>query len=335
MKAFQLTDAGVCTFLDREMPVLENEDSVIVEVKAVGICGSDIHSYKGGSNCPVVPGHEVAGIVKEKGANVTKLEIGDHVVLEPLVSCGHCYACRVGRPNVCTTAKCIGCHMDGGMTEYFMYDQAHWHKIPENISWEAATLIEPYTVGAEVVDRGDVMEGDNVLIYGAGPAGLIALDMCKKIGTTVIMSEVVDGRLDRAKKMGADYCINSLKEDVEARVKDITGGEGPNVIIDCAGLPQMLDQFVRMVSFGGRVVLMGVNLKESSYPMLWVSVKEVGIVGSRMQCHKFKPVIENIDDYLSKADLLVTDVFPFEKAEEAFALAAKAAPDTSKVVVKF
>jgi L-gulonate 5-dehydrogenase len=149
------------------------------------------------------------------------------------------------------------------------------------------------------------------------------------------MSEVVDGRLDRAKKMGADYCINSLKEDVEARVKDITGGEGPNVIIDCAGLPQMLDQFVRMVSFGGRVVLMGVNLKGSSYPMLWVSVKEVGIVGSRMQCHKFKPVIENIDDYLSKADLLVTDVFPFEKAEEAFALAAKAAPDTSKVVVKF
>ena len=193
MKALQIAQAGVCRFLDLPMPELVNDDSVIVEVKCVGICGSDVHSYVDGNNCPVIPGHEVVGIVHSKGKNVAKLELGDHVVLEPLVSCGECYACKKGIPNVCEKAMCIGCQTDGGMREFFQYDQHHWHRIPKELPFDTASLIEPYTVGLEVVSRGEVMRGDTVLIHGAGPAGLIAMDLAKRRGATCIVSEAVDG----------------------------------------------------------------------------------------------------------------------------------------------
>ena len=335
MKAFEISGIKSCRYLDLEPPKLESDDSVIVKVKCVGICGSDIHSYTHGLNTPVIPGHEVVGTVVEAGKNVTKIRVGDHVVLEPLVSCGTCYACRKGKRNVCREAKCLGCQLDGGMREYFQYDQDHWHKIPENLPWKSAVLIEPYTVGLEVVSRGRVQAGDTVLIHGAGPAGLIAMDMANKLGATCIVSEVVEGRLEQARNLGAAYTINPKQEDLRARVKEITNGEGPNVIIDAAGLPFMLEQSVEMVSNAGRIVLMGIGLGEAKFTMIWCTAKEVDIVGSRMQQARFQPVIENCFDYLSHADKLVTDVFPFTQAAEAIALAAQAAPHTAKVVVEF
>lgn len=335
MNALRIAAAGKCEFLQLPEPKLSNEDDVIVQVKCVGICGSDVHSYAHGANCPVIPGHEVVGIVAEKGKNVSKLDVGDHVVLEPLVSCGECYACEKGYPNVCKNAMCLGCQTDGGMREFFVYDQSHWHKLPQALPFEAAVLIEPYTVGLEVVTRGEVREGDVVLIHGAGPAGLIAMDLSKKLGATCIISDVVDGRLKIAQKLGADYTLNPTKTDLPAFCMDITGGEGPNVIIDAAGLASMMDANVKLVSQAGRIVCMGIDLREASYDMLQVSIKEASIVGSRMQQKRFPAVIANCWDYLKVADRLVTDRFPFAQAEEAMKLAAKAAPDTAKVIVTF
>ena len=335
MKAFRILTNSTCDFIDLPMPQLQDEDSVIVKVKCVGICGSDIGPYKNGRKEPVIPGHEVVGTVVEKGSNVKKLEIGDHVVLEPLVSCGKCYACRKGWPNVCKEAICLGAQVDGGMCEYFQYDQDHWHKIPSDLDWRAASLIEPYTVGVEVLSRGNVQKDDFVLIHGAGTAGLVALDLCKKIGATVAVSEIVDGRLERAKLLGADYTINPLREDYKERMKELTE-EGPNVIIDCVGLPQNLSEGVDILSFAGRYILMGLgNRADASYNMLWLTGKELDIVGSRMQRKRFIPVIENCREYLKNADLLVTDVYPFEEADKAMAHAAAAAPETTKVVVEF
>lgn len=335
MKAFQIRGPEDCTFLDLPVPSLETEDSVIVEVKAVGICGSDVHSYRHGLNCPVIPGHEVAGVVCEKGSRVEKFEIGDHVVLEPLVACGICPTCKKGRKNVCMQAKCIGCQLDGGMREYFQYDQYHWHKIPKELPWESVTLIEPYTVGIEVVSQGQVEEGDTVLIHGAGPAGLIALDICKKLGAVCIVSEVVDGRLERAGNMGADFLINPGCEDLQKRVKEITCGEGPNVIIDAAGLAPLMEENVRLVSQAGRIVCMGIDPRKAAFEMPWVSVKEITIVGSRMQSGHFPRVIEHSSEYLESAKWLITDKIPFAEAHRAMDLAARTDPDTSKVVVMF
>ena len=334
MKELRYTGSETCAFSEVEMPVLKDDDSVIVKVKAVGICGSDIHNYKMGTN-HVVPGHEVVGIVVEKGANVAKFEVGDHVVLEPLVSCGECYACRKGYRNVCRTAKCIGVHLDGGMQEYFQYDQFHWHKIPADLPWKAAALIEPYTVGVEVTSRARIVEDDIVLIHGAGPAGLIAMDMAQRKGAKCIISEVVEGRLEQARALGAAWTINPLKEDLVAKCMEITGGEGVNVVIDAAGLPSFLKQAVEITSAGGRIVVMGVREGAAQYNMLLCSVKGLDIVGSRMQQNRFPEVIENCYDYLQNADKLATSSFPFEKAPEALALAASAAPDEAKVVVEF
>ncbi len=336
MKAFQITGPETTALIEKERPQLENEDSVIVKIKCVGICGSDIHNYKAGPiNGTVIPGHEAVGVVVEKGSNVTKLEIGDHVVLEPLVSCGKCYACRKGYNNVCREAKCIGVHLDGGSQEYFQFDQDHWHKIPKDLPWKNAILIEPYTVGVEVTSRGRVEKDDWVLIHGAGPAGLIAMDMAHKKGAKCIISEVVEGRIEQAKALGAEATVNPLKESLEERVMEITG-EGPNVVIDAAGLGSFLDQAVKMVTPAGRIVCMGIGSRvEAEYLMVLASVKEVDIVGSRMQQHRFPEVVENCWDYLQHADKLVTAAYPVEQAGEAIALAAKAAPDQCKIIIEF
>ncbi len=336
MKALQITGPKTTALIEKERPQLENEDSVIVKIKCMGICGSDLHGYQNGpAQGTVIPGHEAVGVVVEKGSNVTKLEIGDHVVLEPLVSCGKCYACRKGNNNVCREAKCIGVHLDGGCQEYFQYDQDHWHKIPKDLPWLSAILIEPYTVGVEVTERGRVEKDDWVLIHGAGPAGIIAMDMAHKKGAKCIISEVVEGRLEQARALGAEATINPLKENLEERVMEITG-EGPNVVIDAAGLGGFLDQAVKMVTPAGRIVVMGIGRNmDAEYLMVLASVKEVDIVGSRMQMHRFPEVIENCWDYLQNADKLVTSVFPVERGDEAFALAASAAPDQCKVVIEF
>ena len=159
----------------------------------------------------------------------------------------------------------------------------------------------------------------------------------KHIGEAIIQAcrEIVDGRLERAKLLGADYTINPLREDYKERMKELTE-EGPNVIIDCVGLPQNLSEGVDILSFAGRYILMGLgNRADASYNMLWLTGKELDIVGSRMQRKRFIPVIENCREYLKNADLLVTDVYPFEEADKAMAHAAAAAPETTKVVVEF
>src|SRR5699024_2080799 len=165
-------DMGVS---DEEMPEIKQDKEVIVKVKREGICGSDMHIYHGTNplaTYPRVIGHEVAGEVVQIGENVTTLQIGDHIVVEPISYCGTCYACRKGRPNVCEDLSVFGVHEDGGMREYFVLPEQQLHAVDKSLDWDEIVLAEPYTIGAQAVWRGGVEEADTVLIQGCGPIGI-------------------------------------------------------------------------------------------------------------------------------------------------------------------
>lgn len=324
---------------DRPLPEAPLKSDVVVRVRAAGICGSDLHIYHGRhafAQYPIVPGHEVVGEVWAVGPEVSSLKMGDHVVLEPIRYCGHCYPCRKGMGNVCENLHVIGAHCDGGCQEFFVADEKNWHKLPKELPWRQAVMIEPYTIGAQMISRGKVGPEDTVLIHGAGPVGLIALDTAKRHGARVIVAELLEKRLELAKLFGADCVIDAGSQDTNEAVMAYTGGKGPTVVIDCAGLPNSLENAAKILSPAGTIITMTFSDAPTPVQISQITLKELTIVGSRLQIGKFEPVIRSMDaERLARVDKMITHVFPIARAEEAVKTAASGGTDVGKVIITF
>lgn len=338
MKAIQVVKPGDVRLADRDVPKITTPDQVLVKVKAAGICGSDIHVLHGTNPValyPLVPGHEIAGEVAETGGGVTGLKKGDRVVLEPIVYCGKCYACKKGRQNVCEALRVNGAHVDGGFQEYFTASERQLHKIPEGISFQQAALIEPYTIGAQANWRGGVAEGEAVLIYGAGPIGLIVLDTAKSLGAVCAVSEISPSRIEMAKKFGADLVINPLEEDLEGAIAKFTDNTGPNVIFEAAGGNALFEQAVKIASTAGTIVAMNLSVDPAAVAMAPIVKKELNIVGTRLQNNKFNEVISSFPDKLDKVNMLMTHTFDFRDYQKAFAAFEDKNSGACKIVLTF
>ncbi|MCI9134500.1 MAG: alcohol dehydrogenase catalytic domain-containing protein [Lachnospiraceae bacterium] len=338
MKAVYVVEP--CKMEIREIPTpkLEKDTDVLVKVKAVGVCGSDLTAWKGNHpdmKMPSIPGHEMVGEVVAVGSAVTNVQVGDHVVREPIDYCGTCYACRHGRPNVCRDLKVWGFANQGGHREYYVSSADKVFKFDKDIPWEVAAMIEPYTIAAEVNDRAEVEKGDVVLIYGLGPAGISIADWAKAKGAVVIASDMVEKRLQMAKDFGMDYVFNGKEADVTQEVLKITHGEGPNVIIDAAGAPGIMDNAVDLISPAGRIVPVAFNFNPSPVVYAKVNLKEARISGSRLEAGKFPVVIGALKRHEEHIKAQITHTFPMEQVNEAFALAASRDPAVGKVVVLY
>ncbi|MGB9662947.1 MAG: zinc-binding alcohol dehydrogenase family protein, partial [Moorellaceae bacterium] len=275
------------------LPEVTRADEVLIKVKAAGICGSDIHIYHGTNpvaTYPRVIGHEFAGEVVETGRGITDLSPGDHVVVDPVMSCGHCYPCSIGRPNVCSHLQVLGVHVDGGYREYVVVPRKNVHKISPEISWEEAALVEPFTISAQVVSRAAITARDTVFLMGAGPMGLCLLQAIKRVGAKCFVSDLMERRLEKAREMGADLIINASTQDVSKAIMEETGGEGVPVVIDAVGLPQTLEQAVRLACPAGRVIVLGLTVEPSPIPQLEITKKELDVRGSRLSNNKFPTV---------------------------------------------
>lgn len=324
-------------FVDIPMKNIETDYDVKVRVKAVGICGTDIHIYEGEHQMSIgydrIPGHEFCGVIEEVGSKVSNFMPGDRVIHEPIRYCGHCYACKSEEGNVCPEIKVTGCNCDGGMEEYYVAPESQWHKMPDYMTWEEGALIEPYTIAAQVCMRGEVGTGDKILIYGAGPIGLMIADIAKNIGAEVMISEISEGRLALARLFGFDHVIDSNKQKVFDEVRRYYGLEGPNVAFDCAGFTRASEEAIELLSPAGRFVpVAGSRFMLDGWHVL---TKQLKIIGSRLQIQKFQPVIENFLTFREHANALITDVFNFNDAIEAFEYAAKRNPRTGKIVLRF
>ncbi|WP_085506134.1 zinc-binding alcohol dehydrogenase family protein [Thalassobacillus devorans] len=336
MKAIQVKEPGTLKVVEMEEPAIEQSNQVKIRMKAMGICGSDMHILHGENpfaSYPRVIGHEIAGEIVETGDAVSDLSVGDKVVVEPMTSCGECYACRQDRPNVCENVQVYGVHREGGGRELMVMPEHLVHKLNNQLDWPEIALIEPFTIGAQSIYRGQVQEGDYVFIIGAGPIGLCCLKMAKQAGAKVAISDFNDQRLDFAKEWGADHVINPQNSKVEEEVFNWTGGMGANVVIDAVGFPQTVEQAIEVTSVAARVVLLGFDTKMSEIAQVNITKKELTICGSRLQTHRFPKVVELFNTLEFDVKDLVSHQFELEEAEKAFELMDNASPDVRKVII--
>ena len=309
---------------------------VLVRVHAAGICGSDMHIYHGTNalaTYPRIVGHEFAGEVVESRSE--HFVPGDHVSIDPVNSCGLCYPCSIGRHNVCTSLEVFGVHRDGGMAELVVVPEKNAHKIPDAWSWEKGALVEPFSIAANVMDRTQCSKEDQVLVMGAGPIGLTMLQAAVGLGARVAVADIVDSRLEVAKKMGAQVTVHTQKEDLEGAMASWTHGSGVPLIIDAVCVPSLFPSLLRMASPAGRVANLGFSTQAADFSPLEVTKKELSILGSRLSRGMFPRVIEWFERGIVEPERLVSHRFSFEKAREAFDFIQANPTDTCKVLLTF
>ena len=338
MKSVVLTNARSLEIQEHPTPVVKKPDDILIRVKAVGICGSDVHAYDGSLSTikyPRIIGHEVVGEVLAVGIAVTHVQPGDHVAMDPVVSCGKCLPCRNGRRNVCRDVKCMGVAAEGGAAEYVVLPSINVVKMPADIPWRDAVLAEPFTIGSNATARARVVPGDMALVMGAGTIGLVSMQAAKQRGATVMVADIVDSRLALAKKLGADRVVNTKKEDLAAAVSEFTGGEGVTVYVDAVGAPWSLVLGMELTAPTGRVVALGLSADELKFPQATISKKELELIGSRMHSNRFPEAIGWISEKKVQTGPMVTHSFPFTQAQAAFDLIEKSPETTCKVLLTF
>jgi L-galactonate 5-dehydrogenase len=320
MKAFAIKEKGLVEEIEVSDPVVNSTD-VLVEIQFIGLCGSDLNSYRGMMplvKLPRVPGHEISGIIVDKGNDVPDtINIGDKSTVLPYTNCNTCTACRAGRPNACEFNQTLGVQRDGALTKRLA---VHFEKlfVSHSLSLEELVLVEPLSVGYHAVNRGNCCESDTVLVLGCGVIGMGALIAAAHKKANVIAIDIDDKKLDMAKKFGAKYTINSLKEDALNSVKKLTGNEGVNVSIEAAGTQQTYKLALDAVCFAGRIVFIGYPKHEVALDAPLLVRKEVNIYGSRNALDVFPSVINMLELKERPYANLITKVFPFTQTPDAF-----------------
>ncbi len=299
MKALAKTKPGKgLEIIDAPLPTL-GEGEVLIKVHYASICGSDLHAYRwdewGESTIkefPRILGHEVAGEVVEVSEGVQGIAVGDFVALESHIWCGECYQCKLGNYHVCQNMKILGFDIDGGFAEYVKIPYRNAIKVPSNIPRRWVSLMEPMGNAVDTVLSEDISARD-VLIVGAGPIGIMATAISKVSGAhRVIVSDVKDVRLDIAKRMGADFVVNPLKENLYEKVMDITHGKGVDVVLEMSGSSQGLKDGLNVIRAGGRLSMLGLFSEPFVFDfntnVIMKGIRIYGIIGRRIYSTWFK-----------------------------------------------
>lgn len=322
-------------------------DEVLVESKAAGICGTDLHIYLGEFESrvgyPAIQGHEFAGVIVEVGSAVSGFNVGDRVTVDPVISCHRCPACLTGHVNACRTLKLLGIDLDGGYGQYVAAPASHLYKVPDGVPMAHAAMVEMYALGHHILQRGRVQPGETVAIVGTGKLGLCALDvLCHSAspGFTIV-TDVQPFRLATAGKLGADVAVDVNGEDPVVRALELTDGVGVDCVIEAVGhyhLPEgqeaPLAQAVKMIRSGGRVVTTGLGEQLSAVHFKTLVLKEAEIIASRVTRGEFPRALRMMSRGLLHPDLLITDVRPLADITAAFAQADREEPETIKIVLE-
>lgn len=294
------------------------ENEALIKVRSAGICGSDIGAFRGTNGLVTYPriiGHEVAGeILSIPEHNKKGLKAGDHVIVDPYLYCGSCYPCSIGRTNCCTDLKVLGVHAEGGMSEYFVHPADMLWKLPKDMPWELAPIAEPLTIALHGIHRGGLKAGEHVAIIGAGPIGILAAMAAIAYGAHPIMIDLVDERLEAARKLGVRYTVNSGREDTAAKVSEYTGGRMAELVMECSGANPAVRSALDLVSNAGRITLTGCPKKETPLPTDVITKKEVDIRGARTSANEFEEAIDLIHTGKVDARKILTKVVTIKEA---------------------
>lgn len=320
MKAFAIKEQGVVDSIEIAEPVMGPAD-VLIEVRYIGLCGSDLNSYRGLMpfvTLPRIPGHEISGIVIDKGASVpATINKGDLVTVSPYTNCGVCPSCRQGRLNCCQFNQTLGVQRDGALTQRIAvpFEKVFGSK---KLSLHELVLIEPLSVGYHGANRGEVSEIDTVLLLGCGAIGMGALFAALRKGATVIALDIDDAKLAVAKKFGATFTVNSAKENARDRIMELTNNEGVSIAVEAAGTPVTFNMALDLVAFAGRVVTIGYSKNETGIKTQLIVSKELNIYGSRNALRVFPSVISMFERKEKPFTDLITKIFPLDETPAAF-----------------
>ena len=336
MKYIVIPEPGKVEIRECEKPQVK-EGEALLKVLYGGICGSDLGTYKGTfiyASYPRVPGHEFSAEIVEVGPNDYGLEKGMIVTANPYFNCGECYSCRRGFVNCCTDNKTMGVQRDGSFCEYVAMPVERIYQ-GKGLSAKELALVEPFTIGYHAVNRAPVKSTDKVLVVGAGPIGLFALISAINKGAEVYVADILDGRLQKALEFGAKGVINSAKTDIKEEAVKITGGDGFDCCIEACGQSVTFLNCIDCCAFAGNIILIGNGKKETTFLHSILLKKELNVYGSRNSYPTdFKDVIDLISS--GKVDVLkmVSDIYPMDRADEAFKALANNKGDLCKVLVK-
>jgi 2-desacetyl-2-hydroxyethyl bacteriochlorophyllide A dehydrogenase len=315
VKALVLKEPGV-TAVESVADLAPNEQNVLLKVRMVGLCGSDLNSFRGKNpmvSFPRVLGHEVAGTVVSAPGD---LKPGTDVTLSPYTSCGKCASCLRGRPNACEFNQTLGVQRDGAMTEYLSVPAQRI--FTGDLTIKELCLVEPLTVGFHAVARGRVTQQDTVAIIGCGGVGLGAVAGSGIRGARTIGIDVDEDKLRIARAAGATDTINTATEPLHERLMELTAGRGPDVIIEAIGLPQTFRAAVEEVAFTGRVVYIGYAKEPVAYETRLFVQKELDILGSRNALPEdFEAVIRMLEAKRFPVDEAVSSIIPLDQVPDA------------------
>jgi L-iditol 2-dehydrogenase len=317
-----------------EMPVQKpGPGEVSIEVSYCGICGSDLHAFKGEHPfipLPATPGHEFSGTIAAVGKGVTDLKLGERVVCEPNLVCGKCYNCSIGQYNRCNEVRVMGCQGDGAMSDYFIAPSEKTIRIPDNLSLRNAVLAEPLAVGVHAVRRSGDLFRKNVVIIGAGTIGLMVLTCVKEAGARQsIVTDLSESRLALASQMGATRTINAGTVEIVENILSDQPYEGIDVVFECVGAEKCIRDAIAIARKGGRIIVCGVFGSETKVRMADIQDRELELFGVLMYTRReVTDAIDILAEGRVRTDLFISKEYSLKDSQEAF----EAALNTDKNV---
>ena len=339
MKSIVINQPGQVVFREDPMPVAK-EGEALLKLLYGGICGSDLGSYRGTYayfDYPRIPGHEFSAEIVEVGENDYGLKKGMIVTCNPYFNCTHCYSCRWGLVNCCTTNQTMGCQRDGAFSEYVAMPLERIYD-GKGVPPKTLALIEPFCISYHGVSRANIKPGDRVLVLGAGTIGVLAAVAAKAKGARVYVADVAEKKLQFAMdSFGLEgTLLNDSPEHFREQVEDVTGGDGFDVTIEAVGLPSTFQNCIDAAAFGGNVVLIGIGKKNLDFNFTTIQKKELNVFGSRNALKAdFLELIDLVKAGGVDLEKIVTNVYRFADAPEAFAEFDRRAGEMLKVVLDF
>ena len=344
MKAIVLTGIRQVELRDVPKPALTKDSDVLLKIKMVGVCGSDVHYYETGRigsqvvEYPFVVGHECSATVEGVGSAVKRVRVGERVVVDPAISCHECEQCLAGRENTCRNLKFLGCpgQIGGCLCEYLVMPEDSCYKMAEQMSFEQGVLCEPLAIGLYSVKRAGLSAKSNIAILGAGPIGLSCMVMAgREEVNACYVTEKVEERMEVAKQSGASWVGNPEKQNVVEEILKLVP-EGIDVVFECAGEQETIDEAVELVKPGGKIMLIGIpRMERVSFKIDKARRKEITIVNVRRQNKCTQECIDLISQGKADVDFMVTHRFGAEQTKDAFDIVAGYRDGVVKALICF
>lgn len=322
----------------REVPVPNiSPDQVLVKIRIIGICGSDIHVYHGKhpfTTYPVTQGHEVSGEIVALGSNVSNFYVGQKVTIEPQIYCGRCYPCIHGKYNLCEELKVMGFQTTGTASTYFAVDASKVTPLPQEMRFEEGAMIEPLAVAVHAINRVGNVDGLKIAVIGAGPIGNLVAQVAKGLGAEVLVTDISDYRLNLVKDCGADHIANTRSVDFGAALVESFGPDKADVIFDCAGNDITINQAIRCARKGSTVILVAVFEDMAKTDLAVLNDKELELNTTMMYRHvDYLQAIEMVSAGKIHLTPLMSKVFPFDRYLNAYRFIDDNRETTMKVLI--